>query len=114
MGGKTSTASKRKWNNANYEYTQLVTQKGEKELIKQAAQNAGQSVNAYILQAVKTRMEQEGQQTAPTEQEQTEQWTGGYFHFPGGDWLQRSGQYIPIFHPRSKNPAEQGDYLVQG
>lgn len=70
MGGKTSTASKRKWNNANYEYTQLVTQKGEKELIKQAAQNAGQSVNAYILQAVKARMEQEGQQTAPNEQEQ--------------------------------------------
>ena len=61
MGGKTSTASKRKWNNANYEYTQLVTQKGEKELIKQAAQNAGQSVNAYILQAIKARMEQEGQ-----------------------------------------------------
>jgi len=70
MGGKTSTASKRKWNNANYEYTQLVTQKGEKELIKQAAQNAGQSVNAYILQAIKSRMEQEGQQTEPTEQEQ--------------------------------------------
>lgn len=59
MGGKTSTASKRKWNNENYEYTQLVTQKGEKELIKQAARQAGQSVNAYILQAVKHRMEQE-------------------------------------------------------
>lgn len=59
MGGKTSTASKRKWNNENYEYTQLVTQKGEKELIKQAAKQAGQSVNAYILQAVKHRMEQE-------------------------------------------------------
>lgn len=65
MGGKTSTASKRKWNNANYEYTQVITQKGEKELIKQAAQNAGQSVNAYIVQAIKTRMEQEGQQTEP-------------------------------------------------
>ena len=43
MGGKTSTASKRKWNNENYEYTQLVTQKGEKERIKQAAKQAGQS-----------------------------------------------------------------------
>ena len=48
MGGKTSTASKRKWNNENYEYTQLVTQKGEKERIKQAAKQAGQSVNAYV------------------------------------------------------------------
>lgn len=65
MGGKTSTASKRKWNNENYEYTQLVTQKGEKELIKQAAKQAGQSVNAYILQAVKHRMEEE-QATAET------------------------------------------------
>ena len=55
MGGKTSTASKRKWNNENYEYTQLVTQKGEKERIKQA----GQSVNAYVVEAVRRRMEQE-------------------------------------------------------
>ena len=108
MGGKTSTASKRKWNNANYEYTQLVTQKGEKELIKQAAQNAGQSVNAYIFQAVKTRMEQEGQQTAPTEQEQPNDWTGVYFHFLAPDRPPRPGQYIPIFHPRPKTPSEQG------
>lgn len=50
MGGKTSTASKRKWNNENYEYTQLVTQKGEKERIKQAAKQAGQSVNAYVVE----------------------------------------------------------------
>ena len=59
MGGKTSTASKRKWNNKNYEYTQLVTQKGEKERIKQAAKQAGQSVNAYVVEAVRCRMEQE-------------------------------------------------------
>ena len=59
MGGKTSTASKRKWNNENYEYTQLVTQKGEKERIKQAAMQAGQSVNAYVVEAVRRRMEQE-------------------------------------------------------
>lgn len=59
MGGKTSTASKRKWNNENYEYTQLVTQKGEKERIKQAAKQAGQSVNAYVVEAVRRRMEQE-------------------------------------------------------
>lgn len=64
MGGKTSTASKRKWNNENYEYTQLVTQKGEKTLIKQAAQRAGQSVNAYILQAIKFRMEQEATESS--------------------------------------------------
>ena len=59
MGGKTSTASKRKWTNENYEYTQLVTQKGEKERIKQAAMQAGQSVNAYVVEAVRRRMEQE-------------------------------------------------------
>lgn len=59
MSGKTSTASKRKYNNANYDYTQLVTPKGEKEKIKAAATAAGQSVNNYIYQAIRRQMEQD-------------------------------------------------------
>ena len=39
--------------------------KGEKEEIQQAAKQAGQSVNAYVYEAVKRRMEQE-QTTAET------------------------------------------------
>ena len=60
MGGKTSTASKRKYNNANYEYIQVVAQKGNKDIIKQAAAQAGESVNAYILEAVRRRMVEDG------------------------------------------------------
>ena len=43
--------------------------------IRAAAKQAGESLSEYILKAVQARMEQE----------QTEQWTGGYFHFSGGD-----------------------------
>lgn len=60
MSGKTSTASKRKYNNANYEYIQVVVQKGNKDIVKAAAAKAGESVNAYILEAIRRRMEQDG------------------------------------------------------
>ncbi len=60
MGGKTSTASKRKYNSANYEYIQVVVPKGNKDVVKGAAAQAGESVNAYILEAVRRRMEQDG------------------------------------------------------
>ena len=37
--------------------------KGEKELIQQAAKQAGQSVNAYVYEAVRRRIEQEATET---------------------------------------------------
>ncbi len=61
-----SEAKKRankKWNDENmkerYDRIQLVVPKGEKETIQAAAQMQGQSVNAYIYEAVKQRMERE-------------------------------------------------------
>lgn len=61
-----SEAKKRankKWNDENmkerYDRIQLVVPKGEKETIQGAAQMQGQSVNAYIYEAVKQRMERE-------------------------------------------------------
>lgn len=61
-----SEAKKRankKWNHENmkerYDRIQLVVPKGEKETIQAAAQTQGQSVNAYIYEAVKQRMERE-------------------------------------------------------
>lgn len=61
-----SEAKKRankKWNDENmkerYDRIQLVVPKGEKETIQAAAQTQGQSVNAYIYEAVKQRMERE-------------------------------------------------------
>jgi len=56
--GKTSSAVKNKWNAKNYDRIALVVPKGEKEIIKSAAEQAGKSVNAYILEAVHEKMGQ--------------------------------------------------------
>ena len=50
-----------KWQNdyiaRTYDRINLTVPKGEKERIAEAAAQAGQSVNAYINQAIKLRME---------------------------------------------------------
>ena len=56
--GKTSSAVKNKWNAKNYDRIVLVVPKGEKEIIKSAAEQEGKSVNAYILEAVHDKMNQ--------------------------------------------------------
>lgn len=57
-------AANKKWNDANlkdkYDRIQLVVPKGEKDVIKAAADQAGESVSAYIVAAVRERMEREG------------------------------------------------------
>ena len=55
-------ASKRatiKYINANYDKIEVKTRKGNKSTIKAAAEEAGQSVNAYILQAIEERMQRD-------------------------------------------------------
>lgn len=52
--------AKRKWDTANLDRIQLVVRKGEKDLIKAAADAAGVSLNNYIVQATKDRMAREG------------------------------------------------------
>ena len=64
---KTTAAQQRavhKYVKNNYDRLESVP-KGEKEEIQQAAKQAGQSVNAYVYEAVKRRIEQE-QTTAET------------------------------------------------
>ena len=59
---KTTAAQQRavhKYVKNNYDRLELSVPKGEKEEIQQAAKQAGQSVNAYVYEAVKRRMEQE-------------------------------------------------------
>ena len=46
----------KKWNKENYEQINLSVPKGQKEVIKAAADAAGESVNAYIAGAVELRM----------------------------------------------------------
>ena len=59
MGGKTSAASKNKWNEKAYDRINFVVPKGQKDVIKQAAEQARKSVNAFIWEAVQEKMEQE-------------------------------------------------------
>ena len=63
MSGKTSTASKAKYNAKAYDRLYIVVPKGNKDKIRAAADAAGQSVNAYILQAVRQRMTADGNST---------------------------------------------------
>lgn len=59
---KTTAAQQRavhKYVKNNYDRLELSVPKGEKEVIQQAAKQAGQSVNAYVYETVKRRMEQE-------------------------------------------------------
>ena len=53
------TRAKRKWDANNLDRIQLIVKKGEKVLIKAAAEAVGESLNSYIVQATKERMERE-------------------------------------------------------
>ena len=59
MGGKTSTASKYKWNKNNYDRIQLTVPKGEKDIIKAHADKKGESLNGFISRAIHTLMDSE-------------------------------------------------------
>lgn len=60
--GKTSAASKNKYNAKAYDRIVIFLPKGEKDGVKAAADATGQSMNAYIKQAISERMEMENRQ----------------------------------------------------
>lgn len=51
--GKTSTASKNKWNSENYERVSLSIKKGTKEQLQKVAEENATSLNGYIKEAVR-------------------------------------------------------------
>ena len=57
--GKASTKAQNKYIAKAYDRINLTVQKGKKETISKAAKNAGQSVNAYINQAIDERMKKD-------------------------------------------------------
>ena len=57
MGGKTSIESHNRYIRKTYDRINFAVPKGVKGEIRQAADAAGQSVNAYILDAVRERMQ---------------------------------------------------------
>lgn len=59
MGGKTSYASRKKYNDKTYERITLFARMDSefnKTAISNAAEEAGQSLNAYILEAIANRI----------------------------------------------------------
>lgn len=54
------TKAKRKWDEKNLDRIQLVVRSGEKDLIKAAADAAGESLNHYMVAATKQRMQADG------------------------------------------------------
>lgn len=72
--GKTSTASKRKYNEKAYERVALVVPKGGKSTIKAAAdQTTGGSINGYVNQAINAQLEKDGFEPMQKQTEQEEQ-----------------------------------------
>lgn len=59
MGGKTSTASKNKYNAKAYDRINLTVPKGKKEIIQAHAETTGESVNGFINRAVDEAIERD-------------------------------------------------------
>lgn len=55
--GKTSTESKRKYNEKAYDRINLTVKKGTKQALQEAAKDKGKSINGYIKNAVQARYE---------------------------------------------------------
>ena len=53
--GRTSSEVKNRWNAKAYDRIELRVKKGQKDIIKAAADEAGLSLNAYIQQAIDER-----------------------------------------------------------
>lgn len=56
MGGKTSTASRNKYNAKAYDRLNLVVPKGQREQIQAYAKRHGMSLNGYITSLIKADM----------------------------------------------------------
>lgn len=59
MGGKTSTASKAKYNAKTYDRINIAVPKGQKEGIKAHADSRGESVNGFIGRAINETMKRD-------------------------------------------------------
>ena len=55
-----ATKYNNKYNSKAYDWINFTLPKGEKEVVRAAAEKAGQSVNAYIAQALAERMARDG------------------------------------------------------
>ena len=54
--GTPATKAKNKWNKKNYDQFLLTMQKGDKERYRDLAEQAGMSLNKYIIQAIEEKI----------------------------------------------------------
>ena len=60
MAGTSATRAKNKYQAANYDRINLVVPKGQKEIIRAAAESAGSaSLNEFVLKAIEEKMERD-------------------------------------------------------
>lgn len=56
--GKTSTATKNKWNAQNYDQLRVNVKKGQREQIQEYAKSKGMSLNSYINKLISDDMDE--------------------------------------------------------
>lgn len=61
--GKASTRAKDKYNSANYDQIKLWGKKGDRERIDKIAESLGMSRNAFILEAIEEKIQNEQKKT---------------------------------------------------
>ncbi len=59
MGGKNSYESIKKYQDKAYDSFNLRLKKGEREAVKAFAEKQGKSLNAFIVEAIKEKIERE-------------------------------------------------------
>ena len=62
MGGKTSATSINKYMAKAYDRINLTVYKGDKDEIRQHAEQQGESVNAFIQRAIREQIQRDGGQ----------------------------------------------------
>ena len=60
--GKTSAAVKNRYAAKAYDRINLIVKKGQKQIIQQHAEKAGESVNGFINRAIEEAMQRDEQQ----------------------------------------------------
>ena len=65
MGGKTSNASKAKYNAKNYDRIQLVVPKGRKSYLKAHAEKQGESLNSFMSRSADETIERDNASEHP-------------------------------------------------
>ena len=117
MGGKTSAKSKNIWISKAYDRINLTVVKGKKDTIQAHAEASGQSVNAYINEAIDEKMELDG---ADGPQESVGQPAGAGVVSLSSETLEAAqraaeaaGETVPQFIERAVETQAQEDTRVR-